>query len=307
MLDNYQRNINYLRLSVTDLCNLKCRYCMPNGAVKCTHDEILRIEELVKIVKALTTLGIDKVRITGGEPLIRRGVVSLVEQISPLVKTVAMTTNGVRLADMGEDLKRAGLHSLNISIDTLDPDLYKEITAGGNLTDALNGINKAKELGFPMKLNTVLVGGINENALPDLAGFSAKNNAVLRFIELMPFESTGDFFEKHFVPASQIINKYDLKYTGFENNCAYYDYNGQKIGFITPISNKFCSSCNRIRVTAKGTFIPCLHCRREYDLKPYLFDEKALTDYCAECIKAKPEHHNLSVGEVRDDMFNIGG
>lgn len=307
MLDSYKREINYLRLSVTDLCNLKCKYCMPNGVIKCSHDDILRIEELVKIVKALTQLGIEKVRITGGEPLVRRGVVSLIEQISPLVKKVSLTTNGILFAPLADQLKAAGLSAINISIDTLDAEKYKELTVGGNINEAIKGLKKANELGFNLKLNTVLQGGVNENSLPDLCKFAAENNATLRFIELMPFASTENYFENHYIPAAEIIKKYNLEFIEYENNCSYYNYNGYKIGFITPISNKFCYNCNRIRVTAKGMCIPCLHCNKEYDLKPYLNDENGLISFLTKCIMAKPESHNLSAGERQKNMYDIGG
>lgn len=280
---------------------------MPDEVVKCSHDDLLRIEQLVTIVKALTFLGIEKVRITGGEPLVRRGVVSLIEQISPLVKTVSLTTNGTLLAPVASDLKKAGLRTVNVSIDTLDPILYKQITVNGNLSDAIAGIEKANELGFELKINSVLQSGINENALPSLLNFAVENNAVLRFIELMPFVSAGNYFEKHYIPASEIIKKFDLEFIEYENNCNYYDFEGKKVGFITPISNKFCYNCNRIRITAKGKCIPCLHCMKEFDLAPYINDEKTLIDALSKCIKAKPEQHNLSDGVVQTNMYNIGG
>jgi cyclic pyranopterin phosphate synthase len=307
MLDSFNREINYLRLSFTDLCNLRCKYCMPNGIEKCSHDQLLRLESLALIVKALTRLGLKKVRITGGEPLFRRGVVSLVEQISPLVKNVSLTTNGTLLAHFASDLKLAGLSAINISIDTLDQSIYNALTLGGDVKDAINGIEEANRLGFKLKINTVLQKDVNENELPSLAKFAKDNNAILRFIELMPFESTQSYFDEHYIPATDIIKKYDLKFLEYQNNCAYYDYEGMKIGFITPISNKFCHNCNRIRITAKGMLILCLHCQKEYDLKPYLDDENELVSYLAKCIIKKPKQHNLAGGERQKSMFDIGG
>jgi cyclic pyranopterin phosphate synthase len=280
---------------------------MPNGVEKCSHDEILKLEDLAKIVKAFTLLGVNKVRITGGEPLVRRGIVSLIDKISPLVKNVSLTTNGTLLAPICKDLKNAGLKAINISLDTLDSDIYNDLTLGGNVLDAISGISAASNLGFRVKLNTVLQKVINENELPRLSKFAKDNNAILRFIELMPFDSTKDYFEKHYIPASDIIKKYDLKFVEYENNCNYYDFDGEKIGFITPISNKFCHSCNRMRVTAKGMLLPCLHSKNEYDLKPYLDDENELVSYLAKCITAKPEMHNLSNGNLQKNMFGIGG
>lgn len=308
MLDSYKRNINYLRLSVTDLCNLKCKYCMPDGAVKCSHEDVLRIEELTLIVKALTNLGIEKVRLTGGEPLVKKGLITLVSQISPLVKKVSLTTNGTYLAKMAPDLKNAGISTVNISLDTLNADLYKEITCGGNLNDTILGIEKANSLGFDIKLNTVLQRGVNEDSLPELLNFADKNNSLLRYIELMPFASTSNYFEKHYLPATSLIKKYNMQFLEYENNCNYYTYQGQKIGFITPISNKFCYNCNRIRVTSKGMCIPCLHSKMEYDLRPYLSDEALLTKYLAKCIMAKPASHNLEQGDFQTiNMSKIGG
>ncbi|NLL56229.1 MAG: GTP 3',8-cyclase MoaA [Clostridiales bacterium] len=307
MLDNYNREINYLRLSVTDLCNLKCKYCMPYGVEKCSHDDILRLEQLAIIVKALTTLGIEKVRITGGEPLVRRGIVNLIKQISPLVKNVSLTTNGTLLAPVCKDLKEAGLNSINIGIDTLEPDVYKELTLGGNINDAIGGIKEAYNFGFKLKINAVLQKGINEDKLPSLLDFAKQNGANLRFVELMPFDQTKDYFEKHYVSALNIIKRYNLKFAWRENNCSYYHYGDEIIGLITPISDKFCSSCNRIRVTAKGLLLPCLNYKIEYDLKPYLNDFDKLVSYLANCIKAKPKQHNLDNGQWQKNMFGIGG
>lgn len=280
---------------------------MPDGVKKCNHSDLLRLESLTKIVKGLTILGVAKVRITGGEPLVRKGIVSLVEQISPLVKNVSLTTNGTLLAPFCKDLKNAGLSAINISIDTLNESIYNNLTLGGNVKDAINGINEANKIGFKLKLNTVLQKGINENELPKLVEFAQENNALLRYIELMPFEATKSYFDKHYIPASDIIKNYDLRFIENENNCSYYDYNGIKIGFITPISNKFCQNCNRIRVTAKGMLIPCLHCNTKYDLKPYLGDEKLLISYLEKVITEKPRQHNLSNGERQKSMYNIGG
>lgn len=308
MLDSYQREINYVRLSVTDLCNQRCLYCTPFGVPKCKHEDVLRIESYTKIVKALSDLGIEKVRLTGGEPLLKKGLNELIKQIRPMVRKITMTTNGALLSSMAQNLKNCGLDGINISLDTLDDKIYNKITGGGILKNTLLGADAAFKAGFELKFNAVLQKGINDESLPSLAKYANERNAVFRFIELMPFKSTENYFNEKYMSVEEIIVRYGLKYLYHENNCSYFDFSGIKIGLISAVSNKFCSHCNRIRVNGKGILIPCLHSNFGYDLKPYLNNEEKLKEFLAVCIKKKPLSHNLNKGVRQStDMYKIGG
>lgn len=318
MKDSFGRNINYLRISITDLCNLRCKYCMPEeGIQKECHSNILSLEDFYKISKVMVDLGINKIRITGGEPLIKRDIVSLIEKISKLngIKEIALTTNGILLGKYAEELKQAGLTRVNISIDTLDEEKYSEITRGGKLTDVLKGIEKAKKVGLtPIKLNVVLMGGFNVNEIGNFVELTRNEKMDIRFIELMPigealkiknvFRVDGNtILEK--VPELREVEREDrsspAKYFKLENGVG-------KVGIIEPVSCKFCKDCNRIRLTSTGKLKLCLHSEDEIDLKPYLDSEEKLKKVITESIKIKPEEHLLEEGQyVQKSMSKIGG
>ncbi len=308
MKDKYAREVNYLRLSVTDLCNLKCRYCVSKESVKVKHNEVLSIEQLVSIVKAATKLGINKVRITGGEPLLKHGIVELIKQVSPLVKgNLGMTTNGQLLGKYAQEMKAAGLNSLNVSLDTLDPQLYSYLSFG-DLQTVLDGLQIAHKLGYQLKINAVLQKGINDDKLAELVEYAASLGAKLRFIELMPFEDTKEYCIDKYVSADTMIKKYQLKYLYSEGTAQYYLYKGHEVGFIRPISNNFCADCNRIRVTVFGEVLPCLHSSITYSLKPYLADEEQLMKALQDFILLKPKSHRIAEGQLQQiDMIKIGG
>ncbi len=308
MKDKFQREINYLRLSVTDLCNLKCRYCVTKEEVKVKHDDVLRIEEFAKIAKCCVNLGVTKIRLTGGEPLLRKGIVDLVQQISPLVNgNVAMTTNGLLLNKYAKELYGAGLRKLNISLDTLDAKQYRYISFG-DVNEVISGIKYAFELGYLLKLNTVLQRGINDNSIDELVTFAKSVNAKLRFIELMPFEDTEEYYKQYYISADEIIRNHKMTYLYTDNTAEYYEYMGTEVGFIRPISHKFCQNCNRIRITAFGEIIPCLHTNLVYNLKDYLNNENELEKAIRLAIYAKPASHKLDAGERQKiDMVKIGG
>ena len=210
MKDLFGREINYLRISVTDLCNLRCQYCMPGtGVCKLEHSDVLTIEEFYEIAKVFVELGVKKIRITGGEPLVRNGIVELVEKIASLgLDDLAMTTNGLLLPKYAESLKKAGLDRVNISLDTLNPKKYKEITRGGSLLDVLEGIEKAKSVGLtPIKINTVLIGGFNTDEIENLVYITKEEDIDVRFIELMPIGEASDRASKKFVSNEMILEK----------------------------------------------------------------------------------------------------
>lgn len=304
MIDQYNRQINYLRLSVTDLCNLKCKYCMPSeGIDKKCHSEILRIEDYLKIVQESAKIGINKVRITGGEPLVRNGIIELISQISKIdeIKDIAMTTNGLLLKKTAKQLKNAGLNRLNISLDTLDPIKYSKITRGGDLNDVLMGIEESKRVGLlPIKINVVLINGFNTDEVENLMNL-ASDDIEVRFIELMPIGEAASWNKTKFISNEEIKLKYsELLIDDLESESGpakYYRKKGTnaKIGFINPISNHFCSNCNRIRVTPDGKLKTCLHSNDEIDLKEALLGKgDELKELFIESIKNKPKRHHLN-------------
>ncbi|AFS79890.1 molybdenum cofactor biosynthesis protein A [Gottschalkia acidurici 9a] len=318
MKDLFGRNINYLRISVTDLCNLRCQYCMPQGGVcKVDHEDVLSIEEFYEIAKAFVSLGINKIRITGGEPLVKKGIVELVEKISKLdgVKDLAMTTNGIYLKDYAKQLKDAGLNRVNISLDTLNPEKYKEITRGGSLLKVLDGIEEAKKVGLtPIKINTVLIGDFNTDEIENFVYITKQEEIDVRFIELMPIGEASDWAAKKFVSNSMILDKVkELEKT--EGNdpsspAVYYKLPGGKgkVGIINPISCKFCDACNRVRLTSRGKLKLCLHSNDEIDLKNVLQSGRDLEKTIKEAILQKPEEHHLEEGKyIIRNMYEIGG
>lgn len=326
MKDTQGRNINYLRISVTDRCNLRCRYCMPEtGIEKQEHDEILSLEEIFEVVKACAELGIDKVRITGGEPLVRKGLVSLIENINTVssIKEITLTTNGILLERYANDLKKAGVNRVNISLDTLDSEKFKSITRGGSLETVLRGIHAAREADLkPIKINTVLIGGFNDDEIEALVKLTTEYELDVRFIELMPIGQAAHWAQSHFIPNSTVLDRVpDLQEIACEDKSSpamYYQLPGAKgkVGLINPISHQFCGSCNRIRLTSDGKLKPCLNSNQEIDVRSLLRNElegakaDALKKAVAEAIHAKPASHTLYQEEMQPierDMFRIGG
>ena len=318
MKDSFGRNINYLRISLTDRCNLRCKYCMPeDGITKCDHSEVLSLEEIYRIIVKFVELGVDKIRFTGGEPLVRKGIVDLISKVSKLegVKEIAMTTNGILLKEMASELKQAGLSRVNISLDTLDSEKYKTITRGGDLKKTLEGIEEAKRVGLtPIKINTVLIGGFNEDEAEDLINLTIKNDIDVRFIELMPIGEASDWAEEKFISNQRILEKISglepVKREDKSSPAVYYKLPGAKgrVGIINPISCKFCENCNRVRLTSSGKLKMCLHSNREIDLKTPLRQGKDLKDIIIKAISEKEESHHLEDGEYIDrNMNEIGG
>lgn len=297
MIDTFKRNINYMRVSVTELCNLRCRYCMPeDGVCKKTHDEMLSEDELVTAVSAAASIGIRKIRITGGEPLVKRNIVSICKRISSIdgIDEVCLTTNGINLDTLAEPLKEAGVNRINISLDTLDPDKFAYITRIGKLEDALKGIKAALETGFEkIKLNAVLIGGFNDDEIPSLAGLTKIWPVDMRFIEMMPMYDSGDFGPESFIPYTIVTDLLpELVEQKKDGSVAklYKLPGGQgNIGLISPVSDHFCAECNRIRLTADGKVKPCLHSSAEYSLKGKDFE--GMIDTLKAAIISKPEWH----------------
>jgi len=316
--DSYGRKINYVRVSVTDRCNMRCKYCMPiDGIDKKNHSDILSFEQLYEIIYLLSELGINKVRLTGGEPLVRKGIVNFIDRINSIktIEDLAMTTNGQLLYKYAEDLKNAGLKRLNISIDTLDDKKYSEITRGGKLSDTLRGIEKAKNLGFDkIKLNVVLIGGFNDDEIDSFVNITRTENIDVRFIELMPIGECSKWSLDNFISTSKIIERCNelepITYDDISSPAKYYKLPNSKgkVGLINPISCKFCQNCNRIRITADGKLKNCLHSDNEADLKLYINDKIKLKEKIVQSIMAKPKEHNLENGDyIKRNMIKIGG
>ena len=319
MQDRLGRNIEYLRISITDRCNLRCVYCMPEeGIKKLDRERILSFEEIIKIVKACASLGIKKIRYTGGEPLIIKGIENLIHQTSiiPGIEDIAITTNGILLYDMAEDLKRAGLKRVNISLDTLNEDKYRKITRGGDLKKVLMAIEKCIEIGMtPVKLNVVLIRGLNDDEVMDLMNLTMNMPVEVRFIELMPIGEGVKYYDEGKMSSEEIINSYPSLIpveSDLHSTATLYKLKNAKgnIGFITPLSCKFCDNCNRIRLTSTGTIKPCLHSREEVDIRKYVENEAMLIEVLKSAILSKPEEHHLNsenISRSEKDMYQIGG
>lgn len=299
MKDGFGRTIDYLRLSVTYLCNYRCRYCMPEGGVcKKTHGEICSLEELAGMAEAAVSLGVKKLRITGGEPLVRKGILSLVERLAALpgLEELAMTTNGSLLPELALPLRQAGLDRLNISLDTLRPERFSALTWGGDLGRVLEGLRAAGEAGFDkLKLNVVLLKGINDGELADLAGLAKDRPLSVRFIELMPIGPAAALFSAAFLPAKAVLAAVpELRPLKTDGVARLYTAPGWRgtVGLISPMSCDFCSGCSRIRITADGKLKLCLHSEAETPLRG--LQGEALRQALAEAVLRKPERHNLN-------------
>lgn len=317
MIDGCNRNINYLRLSVTELCNLRCRYCMPEtGVCKKAHDEMLTEDEMLEAVRAAASLGIEKLRITGGEPLVKKNILSICARAAATagIQEVCITTNGTLLADLAKPLRGAGVKRVNISLDTLDGKKFAYITRCGTLADAMNGIRAALDAGFEkVKLNTVLIGGFNDDEIPALADLTRRYPLDLRFIELMPMYDGGDFDRGAFIPYTTVLEKLPalLPDTPDGGVAKLYRLPGAlgDIGLISPVSAHFCGACNRIRLTADGKLKPCLHASEEYPLKG--LDYEGMRRQMQAAILAKPAWHGVLSCDERSragrNMNQIGG
>ena len=323
--DNFNRPISYLRVSVTDRCDLRCVYCMPSAGVPWrSHEEILRYEEIERVVRAAASLGISKIRLTGGEPLVRMGIVDLVAMLAriPGIDDLAMTTNGILLARYAEELKTAGLKRVNVSLDTMNPERFRRLTRLGELSDTLEGIAAAKEAGLvPVKINTVVMRGLNDDEVVDFARLTCAPDWHVRFIEVMPLGDNTDWAGNGYAPMSEVRETIEgelgelrpVKLAG-GGPARYYRLAGAQgtIGFITPISQHFCYQCNRLRLTADGKLRPCLLSDYEIDLRTPLRQGAALAEIkrlIVEAVHAKPDRHHLSEQVIpqRRAMSEIGG
>ncbi len=322
MFDSCSRNIRYLRLSVTDLCNLRCRYCMPDGVEKLEREAVLTYEEFLRLAALFAQCGIDTVRVTGGEPLVRKGVEQLVAGLkaTPGIRKVTMTTNGVLLAQQLPALLNAGLDSVNISLDTLRPEVFRRITARDEFAAVQAGLRAALESPLPVKLNCVPQAGINEGELETIAALARDNDLQVRFIEMMPI---GYGAAMPCISGPELQARFARRWPGLhpvegiafgDGPAVYYTAPGWKgsIGFITAVHGKFCVSCNRVRLTSLGFLRPCLASEAGCDLRALLrggADDAQLLAAIRETIWAKPREHHFESRSVPATcgMYRIGG
>ena len=315
--DNFGREITYLRISVTERCNLRCRYCMPEeGICKMDHAQMLSQEERVMAVRAAAACGINKVRITGGEPLVKKNILSICESVAavPGIREVCLTTNAMLLPGMAQQLRNAGVGRINISLDTLDPEKYQWITRRGTLREALAGLDAALRAGFSkVKINSVLIGGFNDDEIPALASLSKDRPVDVRFIELMPMSENLAFGKNAYISYKRVLEVLpELEEMPADGGVAKLyrlpDAQGN-IGLISPISAHFCGTCNRLRLTSDGRIKPCLHSAEEYPVKG--LSEEEMKKQFEVAILGKPEWHGELSREIRSraarSMNQIGG
>lgn len=318
MFDKRGRSIDYLRVSLTDRCNLRCIYCMPEAGIsKKKHEDIIRFEEAEKVISACSALGVRKVRFTGGEPLILKGIDKIINHTASMenIKDVSITTNGILLEDMADDLKNAGLNRVNISLDTLKADKFKSITRLGDINKVFGAIEKCLSIGLtPVKINTVLMKGINDDEIEDFIKLTVNYPVQVRFIELMPIGEGQEYFDKCSMKVEEIIERFpEFSQVKDDSKVAsVYKMPGSKgsVGIISPVSCKFCSDCNRIRLTPTGTIKPCLHSAEEIDLIPYVNSEQKLIEIIRCAVYNKPAEHHLDTEKKSDTnrmMYQIGG
>lgn len=324
LIDSYQRSIDYMRVSITDLCNLRCLYCRPpEGVELIAHDEILRYEEILAIVGVACDLGIRKIRVTGGEPLVRRGVLGFLARLAAMngIEDVGLTTNGVLLASMAHDLRNAGLTRINVSLDSLRRETFKAITGSDNLDLVLEGIRVALEVGFnPVKINVVLLQGLNEEDVPAFARLTLQQPIDVRFIERMPFGAQPDARSPDSFSARKVIEMITgevgeiepVERNSLDGPATMFTIRGARgrLGLIDPITGHFCGTCNRLRLTARGTLRPCLLGTQEIDVKGPLrrgASRAEMAEIIKTAVQAKPMRHSSRCSSINDGMNLIGG
>jgi len=315
LVDQFQRRISYLRLSVTDRCDLRCSYCMPERQTFLPRAEVLTLEELHQMALGFIARGITKIRLTGGEPLVRRDMIELVQALGRKIgaddgqgalEELTLTTNGTRLAEFAEPLRAAGVRRINVSLDTLDRDTFTRLARRDSLGQVLEGIAAAKAAGLDVKLNTVALKGINEAELPDLIAWAHSQGFSLTLIEVMPLGDVEEDRFDHYLPLSAVRDELAARWTLTPSQhrsggpARYVDVaeTGGRLGFITPLTNNFCEGCNRVRVTATGQMFPCLGGNERVDLRAALRSDEpgpALDAALDQAMKIKPERHHFAI------------
>lgn len=327
LIDTFARSITYLRISLTDQCNLRCLYCTPKDSQdKLLHSDLLSYEELLRVASLAVSMGIKKIRLTGGEPLVRRNVISFIEDLAaiPGLDDIRLTTNGVLLEEFAEDLFKAGIRKINISLDTMQPQRYRKITTADQFAKVWHGIQLVKELGFsPIKINIVALKGINDDELLDFARLTLSEPFQVRFIEFMPIGANSVWGKEKYISSDEIQRKLlslgpllPIKTSKMDGPARIYrlgDSAVGTVGFISPISSHFCDKCNRLRLTAEGKLRSCLLSDAETDLKSFLragCSDDEVKQVLMDTIRTKPKGHALSEtdrGNCHGQMSRIGG
>jgi cyclic pyranopterin phosphate synthase len=310
--DAFNRRITYLRLSVTDRCDLRCTYCMPERMQFLPRKEVLSLEELHRLSLGFIERGIRKIRITGGEPLVRRDLMQLLHalgrKIGDGLDELTITTNGTQLAEFAEDIAKAGVRRVNVSLDTLDAALFERLSRRDKLASVLDGIAAAKEAGLKVKINTVALKGLNEAELPDLVQWAHGQGHEMTLIEVMPLGDVDEDRVDHYLPLTAVRDDFESRWTLRPSDhqsggpARYVDIaeTGGRLGFITPLTNNFCDGCNRIRVTTTGQLYACLGGSERVDLREALRSEnpdEQLAEALDLAMRIKPERHHFRIVE----------
>ena len=318
LTDRYGRHIRYLRISVTDRCDLRCQYCLPSGSSCFSEPEgWLSAPEIERIVGQFSRMGVSHLRLTGGEPLVRRDIVELAQRLSaiPGIDDLSISTNAIKLARLAAPLYHAGVRRINVSLDSLNPATYKTITGGGRLESVLEGLEVAKEVGFaPVKLNTVVMRGVNDVEIEDIFEFAVANGYTLRLIETMPVGAAGQDALDRFIDLEVIRKRLASRYELIPDilpgagPARYYRVTGSRahIGFITPMSQHFCQTCNRVRLSVEGDLFTCLGDEHRYPLRPHLragCSDEVLSHHLRKAIDLKPERHEFNNQPTRIVRF----
>jgi GTP 3',8-cyclase len=313
LIDGFGRRIDYVRLSITDRCDLRCRYCMAERMTFLPRSELLTIEELAQLADLLVARGVRRIRLTGGEPLVRRGVVDLVELIGDNLgrglEELTMTTNATQLAGVADQLFAAGMRRINVSLDSRDPDLFRTITRRGDVNQVLGGISAAKAAGLEVKINMVALKGLNEDEIPDMVAWCGEQGFGLTLIETMPLGEIDEDRTDRYLPLDAVKQSLEQQFTLVPTlhrsggPARYHDVRetGTRLGFITPLSNNFCAGCNRIRITATGTIYGCLGHDQKVELRD-LFRTGGLAavhEALDLLIAGKPERHNFDIQRAK--------
>ena len=318
LIDPFQRKISYVRISVTDRCDFRCTYCMSEEMQFLPKKDLLSLEELERLSNALIELGVKKIRITGGEPLVRKNILHLIngvgKKIGKGLEELTVTTNGSQLERYAKDLFKNGVKRINISLDTLDKNKFKLITRIGDFNKVIRGINAAKEAGMKIKINTVALKGINDNEILNLVNWCGENKFGLTFIEVMPMGEIGEKRADQYIPLTDVKSLIQTKYslsddplkTGGPARYVHCHETDQKIGFITPHTHNFCETCNRVRITCTGVMYMCLGQEDKVDLKKPLRkseNNEFLKETIYEAISRKPKGHDFDIERKQDEKF----
>ncbi len=318
LIDPFQRKISYVRVSVTDRCDFRCTYCMSEDMEFLPKKDVLSLEELDRLCSAFIDLGVKKLRITGGEPLVRKNIMQLFSNLGKKLghglEELTLTTNGSQLHRYAKDLFDSGVKRINVSLDSLEKNKFKKITRVGDLDKVINGIMAAKEAGLKIKINTVALKGINDNEILNLVNWCGENKFALTFIEVMPMGEIGEKRSDQYIPLTEVENLIQTKYsltedslrTGGPARYVHCRETDQKIGFITPHTHNFCELCNRIRITCTGEMYMCLGQQDKADLKTPLRkseNDQLLKDVIYEAISRKPKGHDFVIERKENEQF----